>query len=301
MNLYKPEIEARVLLALMMIESASNPLAIEALTRLTKDCFFGSMTSFLYADLYKRYTMNQNFGIIDMQSSDPSCWIEKNLNNRSFGATLLTDIEELHKLHNLRISHKMIADCMQNLNLINDSDQKLESVYNLSQQLMDCESLVKEELTDLNTHALEYMNSLSEKSNIIPSGIRNLDKLLEGGFEQGSLITIAGISGTGKTSFGVKLAYEIASQQKDKQGMIFTLEVSKKEIAKKNLAAVAKSAHFDRWNPEQQLSIIETMNKTSFQICDKSPISIDHIEKLVRLATMRKPLSVVLIDFLYYI
>jgi len=42
----------------------------------------------------------------------------------------------------------------------------------------------------------------------IPSGIPDLDEMLEGGFPAGSLITLAGRPGTGKTIFGSHFLYK---------------------------------------------------------------------------------------------
>jgi len=38
----------------------------------------------------------------------------------------------------------------------------------------------------------------------VPTGVDGLDQLIEGGFQRGSLILLAGNTGTGKTVFGAK-------------------------------------------------------------------------------------------------
>ncbi|MDI6806700.1 MAG: ATPase domain-containing protein, partial [Candidatus Aenigmarchaeota archaeon] len=42
----------------------------------------------------------------------------------------------------------------------------------------------------------------------IKSGINGLDKLIEGGFPEGSVILVSGAPGTGKTLFGLQFIYQ---------------------------------------------------------------------------------------------
>jgi circadian clock protein KaiC len=42
----------------------------------------------------------------------------------------------------------------------------------------------------------------------ISSGVKGLDKLVQGGFEQGSLVLVSGGTGTGKTIFGLQFLYD---------------------------------------------------------------------------------------------
>ena len=48
--------------------------------------------------------------------------------------------------------------------------------------------------------------------NRVPTGIPEFDKLIEGGFLQGSLILLAGGPGAGKTIFSAKFIYEGATK-----------------------------------------------------------------------------------------
>ncbi|RLI34255.1 hypothetical protein DRO53_04030 [Candidatus Bathyarchaeota archaeon] len=56
------------------------------------------------------------------------------------------------------------------------------------------------------------MKGLERKNGRTPSGIRDLDDLLEGGFHRGSLILLAGNPGTGKTTFAAKFLCEGVSR-----------------------------------------------------------------------------------------
>ena len=53
---------------------------------------------------------------------------------------------------------------------------------------------------------------MSDKINRIPSGIRGLDEMIEGGFPLPSTILVAGGTGTGKTTFSMQILFESAKQ-----------------------------------------------------------------------------------------
>ncbi|MCX6776545.1 MAG: hypothetical protein NTY73_01055, partial [Candidatus Micrarchaeota archaeon] len=50
----------------------------------------------------------------------------------------------------------------------------------------------------------------------VPTGIEELDKIIEGGFPEGSTILVKGSPGTLKTIFGLQFLYNGAKQYKDK-------------------------------------------------------------------------------------
>ena len=54
----------------------------------------------------------------------------------------------------------------------------------------------------------------------IPTGIRGLDEMIEGGFPFPSVVLVAGSAGTGKTTFSMKFLMEGAN--KGEQGLFFT-------------------------------------------------------------------------------
>lgn len=50
------------------------------------------------------------------------------------------------------------------------------------------------------------------RSTVVPSGISSLDKVIEGGFNEGDTILVAGQPGSGKTTLGVQFLYNGATQ-----------------------------------------------------------------------------------------
>ncbi|MFH1470500.1 MAG: ATPase domain-containing protein [Candidatus Micrarchaeota archaeon] len=65
----------------------------------------------------------------------------------------------------------------------------------------------------------------------VKTGVPGLDKMLRGGFPQGSVILVAGESGTGKTTLGLQFLYSGATQYRE-AGMLISFEQTKDSIAK---------------------------------------------------------------------
>ena len=64
---------------------------------------------------------------------------------------------------------------------------------------------------------------------IIKSGIPGLDKILNGGFLEGSIITIGGPSGAGKSTFAMQYLYEGATKY-DEPGIYISIEEGKESM-----------------------------------------------------------------------
>lgn len=68
----------------------------------------------------------------------------------------------------------------------------------------------------------------------IPTGFKQLDKVLDGGFTGGSLICMGGLSSLGKTSLAAQIADQIAAQGQDV--LFFTLEMPQFELISKSIS-----------------------------------------------------------------
>ena len=64
---------------------------------------------------------------------------------------------------------------------------------------------------------------------IVKSGIPGLDKILDGGFLQGSVITIGGPTGAGKSSFAMQFLYE-GARKLNEPGLYISIEESRESM-----------------------------------------------------------------------
>lgn len=79
----------------------------------------------------------------------------------------------------------------------------------------------------------------SEKGNFIPipSGFKNLDSILNGGFQKQSLVVIGGGSSMGKTTYSINLALNFLKQ--NKKVIYYSLEMSEEQIQSKVFSNIA--------------------------------------------------------------
>lgn len=99
--------------------------------------------------------------------------------------------------------------------------------------------------------ALEYASSSA-----IPTGFRNLDALLDGGFAAG-LTIIGAITSAGKTSLALQIADNIAAGGKDV--LIFSLEMGKFELMAKTLSRLSMLRKIRAGKPAWQAMTTKTI------------------------------------------
>lgn len=92
-----------------------------------------------------------------------------------------------------------------------------------------------------------------EDRDILPTGYDVLDKLLNGGFRPGNLVTIAARPGIGKSTFALCVALKTAAS--GRRVMIFSLEMSKSEIVYRMLSS---HSGIDHSRLTSRASLVET-------------------------------------------
>lgn len=75
----------------------------------------------------------------------------------------------------------------------------------------------------------------TDKNEVIPTGFKNIDEILDGGLYAG-LYVVGAISSLGKTTFVLQIADQIAKQGKDV--IIFSLEMDRDELIAKSLSRI---------------------------------------------------------------
>lgn len=152
----------------------------------------------------------------------------------------------------------------------------------------------------------EMQDRLDGKAEIgIKFGLADLDKIVRG-LRPGNLAIIAGKPGTGKTVLGTGLADKIATQ--DGLGaLVFSLEMSSVELAKRSLAAIAGVSK-DRiesgdaiCNGDEQVKLeaaVSKMTNADVRICDKPGLQFSRLCNIARFQHRASPLGLIVIDYL---
>ncbi len=152
---------------------------------------------------------------------------------------------------------------------------------------------------------IENLNRLTgpdkEKYMGIPTGFGELDRTLTG-LNKSDLIILAARPGVGKTSFALNVATNIATSREDTAVAVFSLEMTKQQLAQRILSSVSgvTSVAFRSGEiaPDDWTSIAEatgSLSKARIFIDDKSGVSVQEIKSKARRI---KNLGLVIVDYL---
>lgn len=136
-------------------------------------------------------------------------------------------------------------------------------------------------------------------------GLTDLDKIVKG-MRPGNLIIIAGRPGTGKTVLGMNAAENISIKGR-KETLIFSLEMSAKELAKRAVASYAEvnqsdidsgEAYKDSEAMQRIMSAAGVIRHDHVRICDKGALPMSRIASIARFENRAKRLDLIVVDYL---
>lgn len=136
-------------------------------------------------------------------------------------------------------------------------------------------------------------------------GLEDLDKIVQF-LRAGNLGIIAGRPGTGKTVLGVGLADRV-SMTRGGGALVFSLEMAKKELAKRTLSSLATVRQSDIesgqaiLNNENKLKLecaVHKMSEADLRICDKPALTFNRICGIARFEHRVKKLDLIVVDYL---
>lgn len=141
--------------------------------------------------------------------------------------------------------------------------------------------------------------------NGLETGLVDLDKIVKG-IRPSNMVVVAGRPGTGKTTLAINIA-EHNAYNHNKSCMIFSLEMSKEELAERSLASFAKIS-VDDINSGEAVGNNENIAKLTcgvqkikgvdIRICDKPALTIGRIRTIARFQHKLKPLDLIVIDYI---
>lgn len=136
-------------------------------------------------------------------------------------------------------------------------------------------------------------------------GLGDLDAIVRC-LRPGNLVIIAGRPGTGKTVLGTSLADRTALKGVG-GALIFSLEMPKKELAKRTLASLAEVSQNDIesgeavMNDESKIRIeaaVAKLTNADIRICDKGGLTFSRICSIARFEHRARALAVIVVDYL---
>ncbi len=157
--------------------------------------------------------------------------------------------------------------------------------------------------------ASSYLNDLDEahahRGQVIgvPTGLKNLDGTL-GGMQQSDLILLAARPSQGKTSLALTIAHNAAITYKKRVG-IFSLEMSKKQLAQRMVAMTAqvdlqklRRAWIEEREWERIVNAIDVLSEGALWIADTTGLSIASMRSKCRRLKAQHGLDLLIVDYL---
>ena len=173
-----------------------------------------------------------------------------------------------------------------------DALDETPDVVDYNQALGDVFNDMQDRIDGVKTMGLEF-------------GLKDLDDIVRC-LRPGNLGIIAGRPGTGKTVLGMNLAEKLVIRDGG-SALVFSLEMSQKELAKRSLAATSdvSQTHIETgeaaMQPELNLKLtaaVEKMAKADIRICDKPALTFARICAIARFQHRARKLDLIVIDYL---
>ncbi len=244
-----------------------------------------------------------------------------NILESSGGSTYITEIAtSITTTANIQTHIKIIKDNSKLRKLIYLSNSTLERVYKKEDPNDLIEDLQKE---IFNISLLENKSEIEFIGNILDRTIINLENLyinrgsfigiLSGfydldmkisGFQKSQMILIAARPSMGKTTFALNIAENVAIKYK-KNVLIFSLEMSKEQLANKLLSSITKidmqklqTGLLDELDLDKIAEAIGTLSDARIFIDDTPNISISEMRAKCRKLKFSKEIDLIIIDYL---
>lgn len=137
------------------------------------------------------------------------------------------------------------------------------------------------------------------------TGLKDLDELVQG-LRGSHVIIIAGRPGTGKTTLGLGIAEQLTIRE-SKSALVFSLEMSAKELSKRSLAS-SSAVTLGSIDTGQAMgngdsitritSAVSRMHSADLRICQKGSLPLSRIRNIARFQHRAKPIDLIVIDYI---
>ena len=246
---YNPEAEETVLGALLL-SPESLPTVV---TRLKPDSFYREQHRQIYSIILRMFSNGANADIITVVNEAVSMGVfETTVMAKNY---LLGIMENVPSLANLDDYCKIVEDKYLLRSLINASREIIEAASDGGESAKNLLDLAEQKIYDIRqgrdvdgltrlseivVTAYDKIMKLSGEDKEQFQGLRSGYSLLDSyisGLNKSDLIVLAGRPGSGKTTFAINIAANVAKKSPNYDIAIFSLEMSKEQLASRMLAA----------------------------------------------------------------
>lgn len=183
------------------------------------------------------------------------------------------------------------------------ADDMIDSITNTITSNKDVEHIAVNSdnvITDIEKRKDDFDN---DRITAIPTGIKQLDYELYGGWQNSDYVIIGGRPGMGKTAFMMKFA--LAAAEFGKHVVIFELEMTKKKLIERLLAAVTmvhprsiKTGNLSQSEIQELKQGMKYINSLPIYIDNQKNISANQIKAKIKRLKSKGLCDIVFIDYL---
>lgn len=303
----------------------NNEVIENAIEILTPNDFYDQKYQRIFATMQTMYENNEPIEPLSLEKRILDCYpdiavSEKELQEMANEAPAPSNIEfyaqrivrefsrrEAHRL--LDLAKKEISEAEDPMSKISEVISRMEGIRSeaMDQTVFDFDNLFMQRMD-----VLEKKCDGELESNIISTGLNDLDKLLNGGLRFQHFDVLAARPAMGKTSLAVQFAVNAVLRQ-NMSSLIFSIEMSKEEIMDKMISNEAKIPYRKISEGDMEAQDWETMIDFSNRILNKNDpnkagIFVDDVTKdlhrmvaIIRRCVRKYNVKFVLIDYLQLI
>jgi replicative DNA helicase len=163
---------------------------------------------------------------------------------------------------------------------------------------------------EVNSMVVNFLDQVEQKASgqirdkVIPTGLRDLDEILEGGFRPGQLVIIAARPSIGKSALALNCTVH-SCLQGVKEGF-FSLEMPKEELTQRivsglshvHLSKIRKATNLQDHDWPRMIEAIEQMRNLPLFIAEQASPNINQIRSKARLLLRKHGLDKLTIDYI---
>ncbi len=307
------ESEQTVIGAMIM----NKNIIYEVIDILTENDFYKDAHKNIYKTIKKLFLKDIHIDIISLIE-----YLKKdNLLESCGGSSYITEIcNSIATTANLSTHIKIIKDNSKLRKLIDLSNNTLEKIYkkNDPDQLID---EIQKNIFDISFYQdkseIESLSNILDRTLInienlyinknsfvgLSSGFYDLDMKLSG-LQKAQMVLIAARPSMGKTTFALNIAENVAIKEK-KNVLIFSLEMSKEQLANKLISSITKidmhkiqTGMLDDSDLDKLAHGIGTLSEAKIFIDDTPNISISEMKAKCRKLKFSTDIDLIVIDYL---
>lgn len=289
------EIEMRTVSALIHLGDPKNLRVQNAMLKLDRDCFADMDHKVLFELVQELFAKGNAFDFVEFSTlvSDEHYHLVHQAVKEDYFSTANLE-HDVEKLIAYRMWRKQLKILVDTVNSSLEQTLPEEALIVIREQLQalsktnssNSDSIVRTYETIADEFLSEEEGDDSEFSVDIP----DLPPV-----PNRALITIAGRSGHGKTFFALYLMDKIIDVHPDKQTLYFNLEMHERVMMERHARLLGIHGDSRREVIKNGISMLMPKNVS---LISEPMITIDQIETESRLASLRQPIAVIVVDYL---